>query len=995
MRNLIDKKHFFLFLTAIFTGLGISMLFSGTAFAVTAFFPGGGSGDYPLCSQTCSGSPPLGDFCYNGPSTSDPGACTTPCGFGQTWSRYDAVCVQTSPSSCQYGYTYALSYSTGDKCISGETGLRPGYCGAGSYGDYMYKTCCSGSTPVACENYSGYQDSYDPPEGVCPSGSTERFCGFGGYPPCGAEACGGGGGGGGGSPPSPPTNLSASCPSPGNSATLSWSAPSGAEYYQIRVDDHADGWDGSCSSPSGDFCNNNVSGTWYSFTSTPSHVYGWWVHACNSYGCSDAASGPDVSCPGGRIQGYKVEVSPLIPGGQGPTTNVNSLQVWIDSGSISTFDNPYFFWNLPADSSHVVHTYVPAGYGVGYTLCYNDINFHAISNISKNNLNRAQEGGIEAYVTNINAPNGYTDFWWHFFPPPIAVISGSSTIILGDTRSYKATLLDDNGKISKGEIYVSPTSGEAWTLLKDQSFAGGSRVEFSGSWHPNATGTYYVVANAYTDWGGMCTGNPFRTPTGQADCGSLSRMTVNVVQSASSSVGSLTVLSTPRQGFTINSNVSGWAGTTGYTVTVSATTTGTLTASSTKTIEGNTYAFSSWSGCDSTSSTSCTVTVSGGVTKTVTANYNLIQPDLITQNLSVTNCTIAGNSCSFSGTVKNQGSYSAGSSQTKLSIYAASNNTLEYENSTSTGSLAAGATETETWSSVWTATAGTHKVIICADAVGNAVIESDENNNCNTSPAFTVVKPQCSDGINNDPAEDSCTDYPSDPGCTSSSDNSESGSACPNAPTGLNVTFDYCTAPLRPILSWTFYDNDPGDTQSAYQVQINNGAVLDTGKVISSSNSYVVPAPSPLSYNTTYSWRVRVWDSTNAVSDWSSSNFTTPPHAPPNPQFTWTPSSPFINEVVTFTDQSTCYGGCTNRLWDFGDGTSLGPGNFPTATHDYSQAGSYDARLKVWDLDGHDCQSKSGDFTVTVKRAPPKWKEVAPFSWIINALVAIANGLFR
>ncbi|PIW67856.1 MAG: hypothetical protein COW10_04385, partial [Candidatus Omnitrophica bacterium CG12_big_fil_rev_8_21_14_0_65_42_8] len=55
----------------------------------------------------------------------------------------------------------------------------------------------------------------------------------------------------------------------------------------------------------------------------------------------------------------------------------------------------------------------------------------------------------------------------------------------------------------------------------------------------------------------------------------------------------------------------------------------------------------------------------------------------------------------------------------------------------STGALNPGATETETWSNVLTATAGTHKYQICADATG-AVAESNEGNNC-VERTFTVT----------------------------------------------------------------------------------------------------------------------------------------------------------------------------------------------------------------------------------------------------------------
>ena len=99
---------------------------------------------------------------------------------------------------------------------------------------------------------------------------------------------------------------------------------------------------------------------------------------------------------------------------------------------------------------------------------------------------------------------------------------------------------------------------------------------------------------------------------------------------------------------------------------------------------------------------------------------------------------IAGDSMSFSGTVKNQGGSQAAASKTRLRIDIGNNGSYDVlPANQSTGVLNPGATETETWSNVWTATAGTHKYQICADATG-AVAESNEGNNC-VERTFTVT----------------------------------------------------------------------------------------------------------------------------------------------------------------------------------------------------------------------------------------------------------------
>jgi len=108
--------------------------------------------------------------CNNGPNNNDSNGCGTACGCGQPWSK-NRIGPEVSGDYCKplgglpwYYIKIDDICSTGDKCISGEKGLRAGSCNC-SYGG-LYKTCCSGSTPVNCNNYS-VQDNRYPPEGTC------------------------------------------------------------------------------------------------------------------------------------------------------------------------------------------------------------------------------------------------------------------------------------------------------------------------------------------------------------------------------------------------------------------------------------------------------------------------------------------------------------------------------------------------------------------------------------------------------------------------------------------------------------------------------------------------------------------------------------------------------------------------------------------------------------------------------------------------------------
>ncbi|MDO8504002.1 MAG: PKD domain-containing protein [bacterium] len=196
-------------------------------------------------------------------------------------------------------------------------------------------------------------------------------------------------------------------------------------------------------------------------------------------------------------------------------------------------------------------------------------------------------------------------------------------------------------------------------------------------------------------------------------------------------------------------------------------------------------------------------------------------------------------------------------------------------------------------------------------------------------------------------------------------------------------TGNYCTAPSPPVfLSWIFSDSDPGDIQSAYQVQTDNNfdfssPEIDTGKVLSSSNTY---APLGLSYNATYYWRVKVWDSKDAASNWTTGpQFTTANHAYPSIDFTWLPVNPLADQNVLFTDQSTVYGGASKQSWSwiFTDGNPLTSAS-ATSTVRFISSGSKAVSLQVTDSDSYIC-SISKNVNVGSSLPFPNWREILPF----------------
>ena len=129
---------------------------------------------------------------------------------GSAWTKYSYDnCYETredartrESTSCTSLYTKTSAvYSTADKCSNGqdppnprEPYLNSGNC-SGTIGG-RYKTCCTNDTPSlvsrsSCVAVTPYSSApYPPYDGVCPAGTTGKFCGFGGYPACGQSACG-------------------------------------------------------------------------------------------------------------------------------------------------------------------------------------------------------------------------------------------------------------------------------------------------------------------------------------------------------------------------------------------------------------------------------------------------------------------------------------------------------------------------------------------------------------------------------------------------------------------------------------------------------------------------------------------------------------------------------------------------------------------------------------------------------------------------------------
>ena len=120
-------------------------------------------------------------------------------------------------------------------------------------------------------------------------------------------------------PPVPPTNLIGSCNGT-NTVNLSWTPGASDTYYELRVNNTTTGgWDGTCSG-GGDFCATQGSPA-YSFIGALNNTYSWWVHSCNSLGCTSPGTvGNTFTCLGGSTPtptptvAAPTPTTPAVPG---------------------------------------------------------------------------------------------------------------------------------------------------------------------------------------------------------------------------------------------------------------------------------------------------------------------------------------------------------------------------------------------------------------------------------------------------------------------------------------------------------------------------------------------------------------------------------------------------------------------------------------------------------------------------------------------------------
>jgi len=191
--------------------------------------------------------------------------------------------------------------------------------------------------------------------------------------------------------------------------------------------------------------------------------------------------------------------------------------------------------------------------------------------------------------------------------------------------------------------------------------------------------------------------------------------------------------------------------------------------------------------------------------------------------------------------------------------------------------------------------------------------------------------------------------------------------------TNLNMTnANYCFASSPPVfLNWTFNDPDVGDTQSSYQIEVDNNNDFSSPEIADSGGSSQTYAPFGLSFGTIYYWRIDVSDGISSSGWINGPSFTTDPRWP-EPSFAWAQDPTSFD--VTFDGSVNYCAGC-NYSWDFGDG--VGTSSLEDPIYSYLAGNNYSVIFTA--VSGGRSCNDSEVINVGEALPLPTWEETVPF----------------
>ena len=169
----------------------------------------------------------------------------------------------------------------------------------------------------------------------------------------------------------------------------------------------------------------------------------------------------------------------------------------------------------------------------------------------------------------------------------------------------------------------------------------------------------------------------------------------------------------------------------------------------------------------------------------------------------------------------------------------------------------------------------------------------------------------------------------------------------PSQPTGdtsgyHSISYIYSTSTADPNGDSIYYWFDWGDqTNSGWMGPYVSGSAANFSHSWNTPDSYNIKCKAQDTYGA---------EKGLAWSDLVTVTISNPPgtteNEAPTADFTYTPTNPSVNDVVTFTDASTDDGTIVNWSWDFGDGMNSSEQN---PSYVYTEAGDYVVTLNVTD----------------------------------------------
>jgi len=175
-----------------------------------------------------------------------------------------------------------------------------------------------------------------------------------------------------------------------------------------------------------------------------------------------------------------------------------------------------------------------------------------------------------------------------------------------------------------------------------------------------------------------------------------------------------------------------------------------------------------------------------------------------------------------------------------------------------------------------------------------------------------------------------------------------------SAPTPPQASFTY--SPLEPYVNMTITFDASASTAEGY----NDAIVKYEWDFGDGTPKVVETTPTTTHVFTQVATYVVTLNVTDSEGLWSTTSkpVTILPPVGPTADFIWYPSTPLVNQTVTFDATSsspgwngTAHPPIVNYEWDFGD-ENVTSGNYPTITHIYAAEGNYTATLTITDSEG-------------------------------------------